>query len=352
MLQASKQESLNTQAERQLMNYLEKVPFISCAQVLMNNNDNAADLLFKVDIAGQPQYLAVVVKKNGQPLIATEAFYRLRSALATSLANYPVFMAPYISPRVAEMCQQAGVGYADFAGNCFLSFDSVYLKREQFPNPMIERRKSRSLFTRKATDIYRVLLCKPREKYTLSQLAKVAMVSLGQVHNVLEMLINHQWMQRVANGVKLTEPELLLRTWAQKYSLPAHERYEYYTEESLATIERQLAFCAEGKSSPAVLTGFSGAERYAPYTRYQRVHAWIAGDIELLTQSLGLKAVNSGANVICYLPKENSIFFDLRQVNEACVVSPIQLYLDLIAIGGRGIEAAEHLFETEIKTSW
>jgi hypothetical protein len=101
-----------------------------------------------------------------------------------------------------------------------------------------------------------------------------------------------------------------------------------------------------------VLTGFAGADRLAPYTRYQRIHAWIQQDVEALAQSLGLKAVSSGANISLYLPQDESVFFDMRQVGETCVASPIQVYLDLIHSGGRGEDAAQHLFETVIKSSW
>lgn len=354
MPQARKHESLYMQAERQLMHYLDEVPFIRWTQGVVDRIacDMDADLVLELDIQGQSQYLAVVVKHNGQPRTAKDAIYRLRSAQTALAESYPVFIAPYISPRVAALCQQEGVGYADFAGNCLLSFDRVYLKREQFPNPAIERRELRSLFTRKATAIYRILLRAPRDIYTLSALSQASTVSLGQVHNVVEMLIAREWMQRLPDGVQLTDPEPLLRSWAQQYTFPAHARYEYYTDQPLGTIERQVASCATDDTYAGVLTGFAGAERLAPYTRYQRIHAWIPRDVEAVAQSLGLKAVSSGANVTLYLAKEESVFFDRRRVGETCVASPIQVYLDLLRVGGRSEDAAQHLLDTVIKPSW
>lgn len=353
MPQARDQESLYPQAERQLMQYLDGVPFIRWAHAVVGKIalEADADLLFELNIEDHLQYISIVVKKNGQPRTATEAIYRLRSIQAAP-GNYPVFMAPYISPRVAQLCQQAGVGYADFAGNCFLSFDKVYLKREQFPNPAIERRELRSLFTRKATAIYRVLLRAPREIYTLSTLSQVSKVSLGQVHNVVEMLIAREWMQRLPDGVQLTEPEQLLRSWAQQYTFPAQYRYNFYTDQPLGTVEHQVAQRATDGTCVGILTGFAGAERLAPYTRYQRIHAWVSHDIGALEQSLSLKVVSSGANVTLYVPRDESVFFDMHQVGETCVASPIQVYLDLIRLGGRGEDAAQHLYETVIKSSW
>lgn len=354
MTQSGNQNSLYMQAERQLLQYLNEVPFIRGAKNIAGKVacDTDSDLLFALDLQGQPQYLSIVMKKNGQPRSATEAIYRLRSSQNGTMRSYPVFMAPYISPRVAQLCQQKGVGYADFAGNCFLSFDKVYLKREHFPNPMVERREQRSLFTNKATAIYRVLLRDPRETYSLSTLSKVANVSIGQSHNVIAMLIAREWMLRVSGGVKLTEPEQLLRSWAQQYSTLVPIRYDYYTDQPLGAIEHSIAQCSLDGGPRGVLTGFAGAERLAPYTRYQRVHAWVIPDVETLAASLNLKAVSSGANVTLYRAPDESVFFDLRQLEETYIASPIQIYLDLIHSGGRGEDAAQHLFETVIKSSW
>ncbi len=60
---------------------------------------------------------------------------QLRLYLPTLPDAYGVFMAPYVSPKTAEICTKEGVGYIDLAGNCRLSFDGVFIERQGIPNP-------------------------------------------------------------------------------------------------------------------------------------------------------------------------------------------------------------------------
>jgi hypothetical protein len=48
---------------------------------------------------------------------------------------YGILVAPYISPQSARLCVENGIGYVDLAGNCRLSFGSVYVERDGKPNP-------------------------------------------------------------------------------------------------------------------------------------------------------------------------------------------------------------------------
>ena len=142
--------------------------------------------------AEQDQYLRVQVgspggakrafmcafKNSGQPRWARQAINEL-SADRSDPNTYCVFMAPYISPRAAELCAREGVGFVDLAGNCRLSFDGVYIERDGRPNPEPQRRELRSLFAPKATRVLRVLLSRPSTKWKTQPLADEADVSLG-----------------------------------------------------------------------------------------------------------------------------------------------------------------------------
>ena len=51
-----------------------------------------------------------------------------------------MFVAPYISPASGQMCKDARIGYVDFAGNCFISFDRIFISIEGKPNPFPQSR--------------------------------------------------------------------------------------------------------------------------------------------------------------------------------------------------------------------
>ncbi len=72
------------------------------------------------------------------------------------------------------------------------------------------------------------------------------------------------------------------------------------------------------------LTGFSGGVRYAPVVRYNKVHVYIVPEDILETAvCLGLKEVDSGANVIIYSLENDSYKKDSRIIGDDMVVSPL-----------------------------
>jgi hypothetical protein len=96
---------------------------------------------------------------------------------------------------------------------------------------------------------------------------------------------------------------------------------------------------------PYALTGFSGAERFAPAVRYQRATIYISRDIRELAQRLEFKLVPSGANITLLSPYDNGVFHGSQEIDGIRIASPVQLYLDLIHAHGRGEEAAAALRE-------
>ena len=98
---------------------------------------------------------------------------------------------------------------------------------------------------------------------------------------------------------------------------------------------------------------FSAAARYAPFVRYQRAYAYVLeGRIEELVQSLHLKEVPSGANLILWIPYDDGVWYGTKELAGTEVTSDIQTYLDLQSMHERGDEAARFLLEQEIKPRW
>ena len=57
--------------------------------------------------------------------------------------------------RPHKICEEAGVGYVDLAGNARLAFDHVFIETRSPKNPFIEKRELRSLFAPRATRVLR-----------------------------------------------------------------------------------------------------------------------------------------------------------------------------------------------------
>ncbi len=334
-----------------LQTCLEEIPFLKLENIPTPENTSGSDLQFKIRIHNRSLTILAEYKSSGQPRLARQVAYQIKDGLAKGLGNYGVFVAPYISPEAAAICKEAGIGYLDLAGNCLISHGTVYIHRECKPNPIVQRRELRSLYSPRAERILRVLLARPRESWTTETLARTARVSFGQVSNVKKLLADREWLASAASGIRLNNPGTVLDQWAAQYRFRRNQVKEYYTLEEVAECEYSLAEVCQRQGIGYALTAFSGASRFAPAVRYQRAVAYVEADIDALTASLGWKPVTSGANVSLLVPYDEGVFFDGRQVEGVQVSTPVQIYLDLQSFSNRGEEAAQSIRKV-IDQSW
>ena len=296
--------------------------------------------------------LLVEMTSIGQPRQARAAIAKLLELAAQAIRSYPVFVAPYISRDVAQICRENDVGYADLAGNCRLAYEGIYILREGRPNPFAVKRPLRLLYQPATSRILRVLLADPGKSWRVLALAAEAKVSAGTVSNVRKALINQEWIEKEGDGVQLKNPKALLDDWAENYSFRKNAVFDFYSLKGPEEIERDIAAACSENNADAMryaLTAFSAAARWAPSVRTNRVFAYISGDIEALAKKLGLKEVPSGANVTLLAPYDDGVFYGSEVKDGLRIVSPVQTYLDLVSYKGRGEEAAEHLLKNVIE---
>ena len=232
-----------------------------------------------------------------------------------------------------------------------MSFDGIYIEQEGRPNPDPQRRELRSLFSPKGTRVLRVLLSKPSKKWKTQPLADEADVSLGQVSNLKKRLLDREWIEASREGLFLKEPEALLLEWAENYDPGRNRARAYYSLKSSAEIESDIAEQCDRAGLRYALTAFSGAARLAPAVRYQRASAFVES-ADTIASSLDLKEVESGANVSLLTPYDEGVFYDSQEIDGVRVASPVQRYLDLTSIKGRGEEAASAVLDLELRPRW
>jgi hypothetical protein len=346
---------LEEKAEEALRKCLEGIPFLKIQKIRREaeNGNPRPDLV--VDLLspqGIRQKLIVEIKNNGQPRQAREAVNQILRYREDFPSAYGVFLAPYVSQTAAEICAEAGIGYVDLSGNCRLHFGQVYVEREGNPNKFAQKRDLRSLYSPKATRVLRVLLTNPKKVWKVAELAKESGVSLGQASNVKKLLADREWLRTQLEGIVLANPEGLLVEWAENYSFRQNRVKDYYSLKSPAEIEVELAELCGREGIRYALTGFSGAARMAPVVQYQRVFAYIDGDLVNVASLLNLKEVASGANVTLLSAYDEGIFYGARAVEGVWTASPIQIYLDLMSFRGRGEEAAHALLDEVIRKQW
>jgi hypothetical protein len=270
-------------------------------------------------------------------------------------STYPIFVSEYLTPSIRALCLDRNIGFFDFSGNCRLVFDDVFIEREVPNSKTPEPKRLKSLFSPKSSRVIRRLLHDPHHLWKVQKLAESAAVSPATVSLVKDKLLGEEYAAREGESFTITKPEELLQAWARHYTSDQQNQLQCYGRGDLHELESRFADYCRQHSISYGFTMFSGARRVAQFTRgVQRAYAYASSDrdpLELAT-ALELKPVDSGDNFRLITPNDDDVLWDKQEVNGECVVSDIQLYLDLAGHRGRGEENAEFLLEKRIRPRW
>ena len=309
------------------------------------------DLTVTVESGHYSHTLVVEITSQGHPRQLREAIIKLlRFRNKANQPAYLVVAAPFITAEGAALCQEDGIGYFDFAGNCRLAFGQYFIERIGNPNPFRNAQgpAARYLYGPKSERVLRVLFGGKGRTWKVVPLAEEARVSTGTVSIVRNLLLEREWARETDQGLELTQPEKLLKDWAVAWGRRRQRPRTYFTMLKLADVEAKMADFAARQNRPFALTGTAGAWRRAPMTRYIRTQAYWDGDPAELANAADLKPAEAGANVHIFDPRDDGVFFQLEKIDGVPVVSPLQLYLDLQGDPARGEEAADHLWTTAL----
>jgi hypothetical protein len=353
-------QQLVKQTKGALKACIERLPSVSIKSLgrLPGEGAGRGDLLLELGTSSGTCEVIVAVRSSGQPRFVREAI----GSLLRLMRNRPsacggVITAPYISRASARICEESDIGFVDFVGNCRLRINDIFIERSGEVKPTAAKREHKSLFTPKAARILRVLLKNPKTRWHLASLGKEAGVSLGQVYNVKELLLDQELITVGNEGIALSDPDSLLKMWASA-SAPRRKWIDFFTLESITEIEAKLAKLCKRQNIPYALMGFSAAARYAPVVRSGRAMAYVSADEYEIARKLGLKEVASGANVTLAFPFDEGVYYDAREIDGMQIVSPLQAWLDLARTRGfarrygRGDEAAQMILDREVRPKW
>lgn len=263
-----------------------------------------------------------------------------------------ILISPYISDRTAQICEKNGMGYFDYAGNCWFAGHSIYLSERGNKNIQPKRCDAVSVFERSSVVsslILRELFADINKVWKLKHLSEKVGCSIGQVSKVLGFLVRNAWAVKTRDGYAVSDSESLLREWSRTYGKKEIISYPCYSLDNPSVLEGKLQKLRQDMGIESYLTGFSGGVRYAPVVRYQKVHVYMEPeDIREAVRYLGIKEVDSGSNVVIFPLENDSYIKDCRNIDGDMVVSPLQVCLDSLQLKGRGEELAEAVLKKEI----
>lgn len=376
---------LELQLSHRFRDWLERVSWLKPTEDLyatMVDPDLGFDIASEiVTPAGERVLFLVLVKESIRPSDVATLVSRLRQRVETpefrqrmGLAGfsnpdsrpYPVLAARWLSPRtVQRIAAEHGVGWFDLVGNAHFDFPGGYLHAEGIPNPFESKERTIAWTSGHAQRVLRVLLetnhmgqsWKQRDLST----ACFPNVSLGTVNKVAKRLIASAYAEETDQGLRLTDPEGLLRDWAANYR-PIHQvtRTFYTTLHGDALQERLVKLFSDYRISPPdptatfALAGSSAAAWVAPLVRTPSLCLYATpGGERVLIKELELQPAEKGANVTLWVtPRSDFYRYPIHLPNGITTTSLVQTYLDLQAGGERGREAAEHLLTQKLKPLW
>lgn len=294
--------------------------------------------------------IVIEFKDTSYPKTIEETCKQLKSM---NLNLYSIILAPFLSEKSISICKNYSIGYLDSAGNCFINFDNIFIDISGKKNKNLPKQRGlTSIYERSSivsSRILRLLFSDINRKWKLLEISEKVGCSIGQVSKVKNFLLDNAQIIQTKDGIKLRNPEEILKEWASVYNKKENEIIECYSLDNVAEIEEKLAMMKKEIGIEYYLTGFSGGSRYQPVIRYHKVHCYIMPeDLEKIMNYMNCKEVKGGSNIAFIIPYDKSILDFNEEKNGSSIVSPIQLYLDCTNLKNRGEELAEVILEKEI----
>ena len=106
---------------------LHQVSSIKTKDIKFQPVHRKTDILADIDVLGRNHKLVCNVA-DGDPEEVRKALQKLRTCADRKKDDAtPVLIAPYLSPKVREMCEKDRVGFMDLQGNARLMVDEVFI---------------------------------------------------------------------------------------------------------------------------------------------------------------------------------------------------------------------------------
>ena len=350
---ASAGHDLEPQFAACLRGLVARVPFLKLVSLRKNapvaaGIPDRADRLAQVQAGGRKWTWVAAEKRLGQPREVRTALLQLERSLRhlpAKTSGYGVVLAPFISEESARLCTEAGIGYADLAGNARLCFGEVFIETRVPGNPRQEKRAARSLFAPRAARVLRVLLQGPLRAWKVTELAGAAKVSLGWVSAVRQQLLAREWAAEAPGGLRVTKPEAVLEAWVKADDWHKRTRTQEYSVLSPDPVNLAAQLRDLLGAEPPVFTQWLAGWLRHPYTTPVVVTAYVKHfpDDARLREKLLARRVPSGGGLRLVLPKDEGVWNPTQTVQGFQLVSDVQIVLDLARAGLRADEQAEEL---------
>ncbi len=315
-----------------------------------------ADIEAAIQTPTRMTRFVIEVKNADRIAPIREAAYQVKR-YASERDAIPFVASLFLGDRAKAALKDEGVGFFDLAGNFYVKQPDFYAEKVVEKNPFSKKAPLKNLFGVTSSRITRALLVEPKRQWQARELSLEADVSLGQTYNVIDGLIEEEFVTKTPNGLVVKDPGALLDAWKKVYPTYETQRYSFYSYERSYN-DILAAILKKGKGiAPFAFGFFAGAGFVAPFIRgLGKAQLYVSSreDVEKLQSALALQVVDTGPNVEIFVPYDNGVFYKQQtvqdtQLGDVPVISNVQLYMDVFNSPARGEEQAEHLRERKLR---
>lgn len=314
-----------------------------------------ADALIEAQIGGQEVSFVVEAKRSAFPRDVREAVWQLRNYLAhqdgASSQIIPMVIAEAISPGARSLLREEHVGYYDTGGSLFVPARGAYLFVDK-PIPKRQARSLNALFTGRRAQVLHAVWATGQDWFGVHEIALRAQVSPTTVSETLIALERREWVISKGSGPtkerRLADPQSLLDAWTAHQTstriLPL--RHYYVPTSSIDELVHRLDRACEEHRTTYAITGSAAAQAHAPYlSNISQLHCRLAAGpvAEAVLEFLEARPVREGWNLGIIETNFAGVFAFRQRIGDAWFAHPLETYLDLLQLGGRSKEMAEHL---------
>ena len=259
-----------------------------------------------------------------------------RFAEALGAPESPTIVASrWLSPRTREVLIESGFSYVDATGSAYLSIDrpGLFISSDGAPrDPSPNRSATPSLRGARAWALQRTLV-EVLPPYGLSELSAALDIDAGYTSRLLGALSEELLIDRPARGrVLAVEWESLLRQIATTYSLLASNETANWV--APGGPEQFLRDLGASKLKRWAVTGSFAASQRVSVTAPE-VAVVFTEDPERMAETMRLRPVRNGGNVVTALPYDRIVFERTWKEDNIVYASLAQTVMDCMTGFGR-----------------
>jgi hypothetical protein len=178
---------------------------------------------------------------------------------------------------------------------------------------------------------------------TVPELVERSGASTGATYRMVEFLEREAYIERERRGpITRVDWRRMLERWSEDYEFAtSNPTSSFLQPRGLPALVGALCSASDVRYA---VTGSVAAEYFARYAPARLAMVYV-DDPNRAADQLGLRPVDSGANVLLAAPKDDFVYERARVIDELNIAAPSQVAVDLLTSPGRGPSEAVALLD-------